>query len=132
MKILLLIFTLFLAVTARGESWPGFRHPIVIVQDQQVSDAPEKSSMSIRIPDAPFDKDEIVILYETKSRSVIHARWMTKGGSELLLPTMGISLSPRPEAPHRPVIILSTEKLTDAEPARVAFLGILWVTDEKK
>ncbi len=121
-----------MAAIAQGESWPGFRHSIVIVSDQQVSDAPEKSSLYIRIPGAPFDKDEIVILYETKSRSVIDARWMTKGGSELLLPTMGVSISPRPETPHRPVIILSTEKLKDAEPARVAFLGILWNTDEKK
>lgn len=132
MKTITLIFSLFLAVIARGESWPGFLHPIIIVRDQQVNETPEKSSLCIRIPDAPFDKNEIIIIYDTKSRSVIHARWMTKDGSELVLPTMGVSLGARPETPHRPVIILSTEKLKDTEPARVAFLGILWNTDEKK
>ena len=109
-----------------AETIPGYRYPIDVVEDQSVAGAPDHSVLIISLKNAPAGKNRLRVLYETRTRRVLHAAWATGSNALLTLPSMGCYLHARPDKLSSPVVILSAESLEAAGDQKIAFLGILW------
>ena len=108
----------------RAEPLPGFRFPAQIIR-QSKDEERDKEHIIFRFKSDDVNKT-LAISFDSKTRKITGAIWMTKGGSPLKLPSMGLVIPEKPTPDAKPVVVLSHEKLKGVEYSDITFVNFIW------
>jgi hypothetical protein len=112
---------------AYAEDWPGFEHRAVFQEVRSASDDPKHATLFLKMDADDNRAHELALRYETDTKKVVSARWMTKGNFPLIIAVMGSFVPDLPKDPKTATVCLSEKQIKNLDNQKIAFLWLRWI-----